>query len=192
MNAAFNTIRAQLVGYAKNYNVSANTDDMFSLDEELPHSRTQFAFVHPSRSGARLGFYPLHVFPELAAGLPTSLATKLKSKSVMTFATVNADDQRTLSDMFASGHRRIMAQRALAPDRAYCRKIDLAATTTIITKLPRAAGVVVTARKADVAVTLAPTMKVPPVLAARQKKPGTLTFKTITPAEHEALATLIT
>jgi hypothetical protein len=191
---AFTTIKKLLVPYAKHFTVFSDTDDTYDLEEELPHSRTMFGYVHRSRGGARLIFYPLNAFPELRAGLPQVLASKLKSKYVLPFSTITAGQRAALAKLFQVAWARIAAQRELNPKRAYYRKLDLDETQAAIEKLVAGGareGVTVERRTNDLAITLPSRLKVPAVLAAKQKKPGTLRLKTITPAEYDALAKLV-
>ena len=191
---AFITIKKLLVPYAKHFTVSTDSDDTYVLDEDLPHSRTMFGYLHRSRGGARLVFYPLQVFAELRDSLPPVLARKLKSKCILPFPTVTAADRAALTKLFRAGDQRVAAQRKLNPNRGYYRKLDVDDTLAAIMRIaadPPPAGVTITRRKSDIAVTLPPRAKVPAVLAAKQTKPGTLKLKSITPAEHEALAKLL-
>jgi hypothetical protein len=191
---AFTTIKKLLTPYAKHFTVSDDSDQRYVLDEDLPHSRTMFGFLHRSRGGARLVFYPLHVFPELRAALPPVLARILKSKCIFSFKTVSAAERAALARTFAAGYQRVAAQRRLNPNRGYYHKLNvdetLAAITTLVGDQP-VNGVTVTRRKQDIAIVLPPRAKLPAALAAKQTKPGTLRLKTLTPAEHDALAKVL-
>jgi hypothetical protein len=191
---AFTTIKKLLVPYATHFTLSDDTDEAYVLNEELPHSRTMFGYLSRSRGGARLVFYPLQVFPELREALPPVLAPILKSKCILSFKTISAAARAALAKTFAAGFKRVAAQRKLNPTRGYYRKLDVDETRAAIMALvgePARPGVTVTRRKTDIAVTLPPRTKVPALLAAKQARPGTLKLKTITPAEHDALAKLL-
>jgi hypothetical protein len=187
---AFTTIKKLLIPYAKHFTVYADTDHSYDLEEDLPTSRTLFGNVYRTRAGTRLAFYPLHVFPELRAGLPQLLASKLKSKYVLPFATVTAGERTALDNLFRIAWDRIVAQRRLNPKRAYCRKPDLDETQAAIERLV-GSGVTVERRANHLAITLPASAKVPAVLAAKQGKPGVLKLKTIAPVEYDALAKLV-
>jgi hypothetical protein len=187
---AFTTIKKLLVPYAKHFTVFDDTADTYDLWEQLPTSRTMFAFARRSRDGARLSFYPLNVFPELRAGLPQVLASKLKSKYTLPFSTVTAGERAAIAKLLQTGWERIAAQRRLNPKRAFYRKLDLDETYAAIEKLV-GNGVTVERRAKDIAISLPSQLKVPAVLAAKQTKPGALRLKTITPAEYDALAKLV-
>ena len=189
---AFTTIKKLLAPYAKHFTLAEDTNEQYVLNEELQYSRTMFGCLSRSRGGARLVFYPLQVFPELREALPPVLARILKSKCILSFKTVSAAERAALSKTFAAGFKRVTAQRKLDPNRGYYRKLNVDDTHAVITKLVGTrAGVTITRRKSDIAITLPPRAKVPAVLAAKQTKPGTLRLRTITPAEHDALAKLI-
>jgi hypothetical protein len=139
-------------------------------------------------------FYPLQVFPELRDALPAVLARILKSKCILSFKSVSGAERAALAKTFAAGFKRVAAQRKLNPTRGYYRKLDVDDTLAAITTLvgdPPPAGVTITRRKSDIAITLPPRAKVPAVLAVKQARPGTLKLRTITPAEHDALAKLL-
>jgi hypothetical protein len=189
-NEAFRAIRRLLVPYAKHFAVWQDDAGTYDLEEDLPHARTMFGYAHASRDGARLVFYPLNVFEELRAALPPVLASKLRSKYVLSFATVTAADRAALAKLFAAAWALIAAQRELVPGRAYYRKPDVDETMALLAKLA-SDGVTITRRKHDIAIVLPLRTKVPAVLAARQLRPGTLRLKTVTPAEYHALAKLL-
>ena len=193
-NPAFTTIKTLLVPYAKHFTVADDTDERYVLNEEYTYSRTMFGYAHVSRGGVRLIFYPLNVFPELHAGLPASLTSKIKSKYVLSFKTVTAADRNALAKLFAAGWAAIQAKRVLlGPDRGFYRKINRDETLAIVQRIfanhPDAATI--TPSKSHVTVALAGAPKLPAVLAAKQTKPGVLKLKTLTPAEYDALVALI-
>ena len=188
---AFTAIKALLVPYAKHFKVWQDTSDVYDLQEDFTHSRTLFGYVYITRGGARLGFYPLTVFPELHVGLPASLASKIKSKWVLDFKTVTAAEKKALAKLFATGWDCIVAKRKLlGPDRGFYRKIRVDETFAIVTKLLGDRATIVR-NKSDVTITLPVGTKVPALLAGKQMKSGSLKLKTITPDEHDALAALI-
>jgi hypothetical protein len=191
-NEAFTAIKSLLVPYAKHFKVWQDTSDVYDLQEDFTHSRTLFGYVYTSRAGARLGFYPLNVFPELHAGLPASIASKIKSKWVLDFKTVTAAEKKALAKLFAAGWDCIVAKRKLlGPDRGFYRKIRADETFAIVTKLLGDRATIVR-NKSDVTIALPVGTKVPALLAAKQLKSGALKLKTITPAEYDALAALFT
>lgn len=185
-NDAFAAIKQLLVPYARHFSIHADDQTSYVLNEELPHSRTMFAYLSVSRSGARLAFYPLHVFPELRDGLPKVLASQLKQKCIFRFSTVSAAEIVAVRNMLRVGFDRIEAQRVLNPGRAYYRKPNLDETFEILTKLVGASAI---RRPKDVLVALPSKAKVPALFDKKKKSAG-LVFKTITPAEHAALAKL--
>ncbi|HEY5924659.1 MAG TPA: hypothetical protein VIV11_23430 [Kofleriaceae bacterium] len=194
--AAFAAIKPLLVPYAQHFKVSEDTGERYVLDEDFKYSRTMFGYLNTSRGGARLVFYPLHVFPELHVGLPASLANQITGKCVLSFKTVTAAEKKALAKLFAAGWQLILAKRKLlGPDRGYYRKIDADATFVLVSTLLANHTDVATATKhaKHVTISVAPGIKVPAALTTLQKKkPGVLHLKTITPAQYDALETLVT
>src|SRR5258705_7615036 len=130
----------------------------------MQYSRTLFGYVHPSRGHARLGFYPLNVFPELHVGLPASIASKIKSKWVLTFPTVTAADKKALAKLFAAAWQSIVAKRrVIGDDRGFYRKIRADETFAAVIRLlaNNSELATVTRHKNHVTVAFAPGVKLP-------------------------------
>jgi hypothetical protein len=187
---AFLTVRKLLAPYAKHFAVHADDADRYDLEEDLPHSRTMFAYASTSRGGGvRLVFFPLQVFPELRDQLPSVLATRLRSKCVLPLPAITSTERAALRTLFRAGYARVAAQRAMNPARGYYRKPGLDETFAI---LQRSVGkkATLTRRPKGVLLALPAKAKVPVSLAAR-RRPAGLVFKTITPAEHVAVRALL-
>lgn len=189
--AAFATIRDLLAPYEKHFTrLYANDPNVYDLQDDRDHARTTFAELVPWKGGARFIFYPLKVFPELVATLPATLQPAFKQKYVLDFVDVTAAQKAALRKLVEAAWSRVAAHRAIAPAYVYSEKLSVEDSLAIATRLfGKAKDVSVAQTKAGIAITLPPKAKIPAAFAKTATK-QTIKLKTLTPADHAALAAI--
>lgn len=125
MDALFDQVKGLVTPYARHFSVHEDTADIYDLEEELPHNRTQFAIVQKKPRDVRLYFYPLHVFPDLRDILPPAVQAHIVSKYVVKLTELPAPAKRALMQLIAAAWSRIAAIRTLDPKHPYYKKFDL-------------------------------------------------------------------